>query len=1146
MSAKYYYQLPKQQGDIRHLGCLIGAAASIECADIVKRHPGLVVLITQDTHNALKLYNEIQQFSQNSVTMFSDWETLPYDNFSPHQEIISTRLINLYRLPTLTKGLLIIPVNTLMQKVCPADFLISNALVIHKGNKLSPEKLRNNLDKAGYRYVEQVLEHGEYTIRGSLLDLFPMGSNDPYRIDFFDNEIDSLRTFNVDSQLTISEIEQINLLPAHEFPIDDKAIELFRRQWRKYFDIRRDPEHIYQQISKKIVPLGIEYWQPLFFNQPLSSLFDYFPPDTLLITQDLVAMANRFWTDTYQRYESRNVDPMRPLLPPDMLWLNSEQLNQTLKTWPCIKISIEPVAQKLGNTNLPYSALPDLSISQKNKAPLHKLDEFSRNFAGRIIFSVESPGRREIVQELLAQIKINPIKIKTLNKTNNAGFYITVGAAEQGFANQDQQIALICESDILGKRVIQRHTKQYKTINIDLLIRNLAELRPGQLVVHLEHGVGRYEGLTTLVVSGIQAEYLMLTYAGNDKLYAPVSSLNLISRYSGSSDESAPLHKLGSDVWAKAKQKAAEKIRDVAVELLDFHAQRSIKPGFAFKHDKMQYQLFCQDFPFETTVDQEQAINSVLNDMCQPITMDRLVCGDVGFGKTEVAMRAAFLAITNNQQVAVLIPTTLLAQQHFDNFLDRFANWPVRIEMLSRFRSNKEQQQIINAVAEGKVDILIGTHKLLQSDFRWKSLGLLIVDEEHRFGVRQKELIKSIRANVDILTLTATPIPRTLNMAMSGMRDLSIIATPPSRRLSIKTFVRQYDDLIVREAILREILRGGQVYYLFNDVKHIEKAKERLVSLVSEARFVIAHGKMRERDLERVMTDFHHQRFNVLICTTIIETGIDIPTANTIIIERADHFGLAQLHQLRGRVGRSYHQAYAYLLTPHPKAMTDDAQKRLEVIGALENLGAGFALATHDLEIRGAGELLGKKQSGQINTIGFALYMQLLENAIEALKQGKEPSLKELTSQQTEIELRMPVLLPDDYITDVNLRLSFYKRIASAKNSNELDELKIELINRFGKLPDSCKQLLQTTDIQMHGQTLGIKRIEANEKGGFIEFSNQNKVNPTFLIELLQNSADIYRLDGPNKLKFIKPLINYAERLAFIRKLITNFQLHQV
>lgn len=1146
MSAKYYYQLPKQKGDTRHLGCLIGAAAAVECADIVERHPGLVVLIAQDTHNALKLCDEIQQFSSHSVTMLSDWETLPYDNFSPHQEIISVRLANLYRLPTLTKGLLIVPVNTLMQKVCPIDFLTSNALIMQKGDKLSREKLRNNLDKAGYRHVEQVLEHGEYATRGALLDLFPMGSDYPYRIDFFDDEIDSLRTFDVDNQLTISEVEQINLLPAHEFPTDDKAIELFRSQWREHFDIRRDPEHIYQQISKKILPAGIEYWQPLFFNQPLSALFDYFPANTLLITQDLTAAVDRFWADTYQRYESRRVDPMRPLLLPETLWLNSEQLNRGLKAWPRIKISAESIAQKAGHTNLPYLALPDLSISQQNKAPLDKLDQFSRNFTGRIIFSAQSAGRRETVQDLLAQIKINPNRIKTLNEANKPGFYITVGASEQGFTNQDQQIAFICESDILGERVIQRHTEQRKAINTDLLIRNLAELRPGQPVVHLEHGVGRYQGLTTLAAGGIQAEYLMLTYAGNDKLYVPVSSLNLISRYSGSSDENAPLHKLGNDVWTKAKQKAAEKIRDVAAELLDIHAQRSIKPGFAFKHDKMQYQLFCQGFPFETTVDQEQAINAVLSDMCQPIAMDRLVCGDVGFGKTEVAMRAAFLAITNNQQVAVLVPTTLLAQQHFDNFRDRFANWPVRIEMLSRFRSAKEQQQIINAAAEGKVDILIGTHKLLQNDIRWHALGLLIIDEEHRFGVRHKELIKSMRANVDILTLTATPIPRTLNMAMSGMRDLSIIATPPSRRLSVKTFVRQYDDLIVREAILREILRGGQVYYLFNDVKYIEKAKERLESLVPEARFVIGHGQMRERELERVMTDFHRQRFNVLICTTIIETGIDIPSANTIIIERADHFGLAQLHQLRGRVGRSYHQAYAYLLTPHPKAMTIDAQKRLEAIAALEDLGAGFALATHDLEIRGAGELLGAEQSGQLTTIGFTLYMEILENAVEALKQGKEPSLEELTRQQTEIELRMPVLLPNDYIPDVNLRLSFYKRIASAKHDKELDELKIELIDRFGNLPDAGKQLLQSTAIRMHAQALGIKRIEAHEKGGFIEFSEQNRVNATFLIALLQNSPEVYRLDGPNKLKFIKPLITYAERLTFVSQLIADFQSHQV
>ena len=705
---------------------------------------------------------------------------------------------------------------------------------------------------------------------------------------------------------------------------------------------------------------------------------------------------------------------------------------------------------------------------------------------------------------------------------------------------------MICESDMLGERVNRRRQDNRRAINTDTLIRNLAELSIGQPVVHLQHGVGRYQGMTTLEAGGVKAEYLMLSYAGNDKLYVPVSSLHLISRYSGGADENAPLHKLGGDAWVRARQKAAEKVRDVAAELLDVYAQREVKTGFAFKMDKEQYQSFRQSFPFETTPDQEMAINAVLSDMCQAISMDRLVCGDVGFGKTEVAMRAAFLAVNNNKQVAILVPTTLLAQQHFDNFRDRFANWPVNIEMISRFRSAKEQQQITEKLAEGTVDIVIGTHKLLQPNIQWKDLGLLIVDEEHRFGVRHKERIKAMRANVDILTLTATPIPRTLNMAMSGMRDLSIIATPPARRLSVKTFVREYDDLVVREAILRETLRGGQVYYLYNDVENIEKARERLAALVPEARIGIGHGQMRERELERVMNDFHHQRFNVLLCTTIIETGIDIPTANTIIIERADHFGLAQLHQLRGRVGRSHHQAYAYLLTPHPKAMTKDAHKRLEAIASLEDLGAGFALATHDLEIRGAGELLGEEQSGQMNTVGFSLYMELLESAVEALKEGREPSLEDLTNQQTEIELRMPVLLPDDYIPDVNVRLSFYKRIASAIDLTELNDLRAELIDRFGKLPDAGRYLLRNAAIRLSAMSLGITRIEAHDKGGFIEFGEKNKVEPGYLISLLQEQPAIFRLDGPSKLKFITDLTEREKRLTFIDDMLSAFNDHKI
>ena len=863
------------------------------------------------------------------------------------------------------------------------------------------------------------------------------------------------------------------------------------------------------------------------------------------MTQDLQESADRFRRDVQQRFESRGVDPMRPLLPPSQLWLTPEELNQQMKTLPRVQLNNDKLPRKAANTNLGYTALPDLKVNPQLKSPLDPLRRFLESTEAAVIFSVESEGRRESVQELLARIKIKPAEIRSLTDATVPGIYVMIGAAEHGFVDNDRQRVLICESDMLGERVVRRQDTR-RTINTDTLIRNLAELRPGQPVVHLEHGVGRYQGLTTLEAGGIKAEYLILTYAGEDKLYVPVSSLHLISRYAGGADESAPLHKLGGEAWSKARQKAAEKVRDVAAQLLDIYAQRAVKPGFAFKHDREQYREFCQSFPFETTPDQEQAINAVLSDMCQPVAMDRLVCGDVGFGKTEVAMRAAFLAVHNHKQVAVLVPTTLLAQQHYDNFRDRFANWPVRIEVLSRFRSAKEQQQVLDDTREGKVDIIIGTHKLLQSDVHWHDLGLLVVDEEHRFGVRHKERIKAMRANVDILTLTATPIPRTLNMAMSGMRDLSIIATPPARRLAAKTFVRQYDELVVREAILREVLRGGQVYYLYNDVENIEKARNRIAELVPEARVAVGHGQMRERELERVMTDFHHQRFNVLVCTTIIETGIDIPSANTIIIERADHFGLAQLHQLRGRVGRSHHQAYAYLLTPHPKAMTTDAHKRLEAIASLEDLGAGFALATHDLEIRGAGELLGEDQSGQMASVGFTLYMEMLESAVDSLKSGKEPSLEDLTQSQTEVELRMPALLPEDYLPDVNMRLSFYKRIASARSDTELTELKIELIDRFGLLPDAGRHLLAAAGLRLQAQDLGIRRIEAQEKGGFVEFSEKNHVDPAYLIGLLQNNPKQYRLDGPSKLKFICDLTDRTKRIEFIADLLTAFAAHPV
>ena len=1139
-TAFFQPDIPTQPHDHKILGNVLPGADALAISEIAEQNQNLTVVVTPDTRSAVRLSRVLSELSSQNVCVFPDWETLPYDTFSPHQEIISSRLSALFHLQNAKKGIFLLPISTLMQRLCPPQYLQHNVLLIKKGDRLVIDKMRLQLEAAGYRAVEQVLEHGEYAVRGALLDLFPMGSAVPFRLDFFDDEIDSIRTFDVDTQRTLDEINSINLLPAHEFPTDDKGVEFFRAQFRETFgEIRRDPEHIYQQISKGTLISGIEYWQPLFFSE-MATLFDYLPGQTLFVDMENNQMqGERFYQDAKQRYEQRKVDPMRPLLPPEKLWLNVDEVNRRLKSYPRITFKAEKVRSSVRQKNLPVAALPEVTIQSQQKEPLGQLRQFIEHFKGNVLFSVETEGRRETLLDLLSPLKLKPKQIQSLEQAENEKFSLLVSSLEQGFIiEQSLPVAIIGEANLLGDRVQQRSRDKRKTINPDTLVRNLAELKIGQPVVHLDHGVGRYGGLVTLDTGGIKAEYLLLNYANESKLYVPVTSLHLISRYVGGSDESAPLHKLGNEAWAKSRQKAAEKIRDVAAELLDVYAQREAKKGFAFKYDREEFQQFAATFPFEETYDQEMAINAVISDMCQPKAMDRLVCGDVGFGKTEVAMRAAFLAVMNHKQVAVLVPTTLLAQQHYENFKDRFANLPVNVEVLSRFKTAKEQKQILENLAEGKVDILIGTHKLIQSDVKFNDLGLLIIDEEHRFGVGQKEKIKQLRANIDILTLTATPIPRTLNMAMNGIRDLSIISTPPARRLSIKTFVRQNDDLVVREAILREILRGGQVYYLHNDVASIENTAEKLTALVPEARVIVGHGQMRERELERVMSDFYHQRYNVLVCSTIIETGIDVPTANTIIIERADHFGLAQLHQLRGRVGRSHHQAYAYLLTPPPKMMTKDAERRLDALENLDNLGAGFILATHDLEIRGAGELLGNEQSGQIESIGFSLYMELLDAAVKALKEGREPSLEELTQQQADIELRVPALLPDDYLGDVNMRLSFYKRIAAAESKAELDELKVELIDRFGLLPDATKNLLQIAELRLLAEPLKVVRIDAGTQGGFIEFSPKAQVNPDKFIQLIQKEPIVYRFDGPLKFKFMKDLSDNKVRLEFVVDLL--------
>ena len=1143
--------LPLKAGSRQTLGQLQGCGLSLAVAELVQHHPHPVVLLVTDTASALRLEQELQFLLQEQklpVRLFPDWETLPYDSFSPHQDIISQRLESLYHLPRMKQGLLILPVSTLMLRTPPQSFIDRFSLLVKPGDKLDLHHLRQRLEQAGYTAVEQVLEHGEFAARGSLLDLFPMGSKEPYRIDFFDDEVDTIRAFDPDSQRSSEPVPEVRLLPAHEFPTDKEAIELFRQRYRERFEISRAPECIYQQVSKGLWPAGIEYYLPLFFESS-TTLLDYLPAQSLLLTLgELHEASQRFWQDVEQRYEDRRYDINRPLLPPAALYQPVDELFAALKPYSRFELQLTPAEQKEGRHNLAIHALPDLTIDSHQAKPLQLLEEFLAKFSGRILFSVESEGRRESLRELLGQIGLCPEEYDSLHSfmATTARTGIMVSPLEKGAILVEHQLAILCESELLGERVIQRRRRdrQKSGSGNDAIIRNLAELTLGQPVVHLDHGVGRYLGLQTIDAGGVATEYLTLEYAGGDKLYVPVTSLHLISRYSGS--ENPPLHKLGNESWSKARNKAAEKVRDVAAELLDVYAKRAARPGTAFRHDRQAYANFVSGFPFEETPDQLNAINAVLSDMCQPKAMDRLVCGDVGFGKTEVAMRAAFVAVHSGRQVAVLVPTTLLAQQHYDNFRDRFANWPVNIEVMSRFKSAKEQKTALTQLGEGKIDIIIGTHKLLSEEVGFKDLGLLIVDEEHRFGVRQKEKIKALRADVDILTLTATPIPRTLNMAMSGMRDLSIIATPPAKRLAIKTFVREYDKAVIREAVLRELKRGGQVYYLHNNVESIEKCANELAELLPEARICVAHGQMRERELEKVMGDFYHQRHNLLICTTIIETGIDVPSANTIIMERADNLGLAQLHQLRGRVGRSHHQAYAYLLTPHPKQMTKDAIKRLEAIESLEDLGAGFVLATHDLEIRGAGELLGEEQSGQIESVGFTLYMEMLEQAVKALREGKEPSLDQLLGEHTDIELRLPTLLPESYIPDVNMRLSIYKRIASAADQEGLEDLRIELIDRFGLLPPPAQNLLEVAHQRQKATHLGIKRIEVSAQGGYIDFAEQTRVNPAFLVGLLQSQPRIFRMEGPTRLRFQIPCNDNAARLKLVDDLLTQLTANQL
>jgi len=1135
---------PTQAASRTALGPFYGSADS-RCVAELAQADSLTLIVTADTISANTLERELNFYLEQPIEIlsFPDWETLPYDNFSPHQDIISGRLGTLHRLPTLDEGILIVPVSTLMHRLAPTHYIAGSSLMLKLGQSIDIASFRKNLQRNGYHNVETVYERGEFALRGSLFDIFPMGSKLPYRIDLLDDEVDTLRTFNPETQRTVDKVAAIELLPAREFPLDRTSINRFLMNWHEAFNVDHEACPIYNEVSAGRAVGGMEYYLPLFFDQ-CNSLLDYLPENTAVITiGDHHGAAQRFWEDANTRFKDYGIDSRRPLLPPSRCFIPVEELYQQLKKQSVLELRHNPDAPVHKTTaSLPT---PQLSSDSEKLSPAQCFANFLETHKAPVLLCAESAGRREILLESLHKLDLHPPIVENWHdfETSGLDFAITTAPLDRGNYCGPETATLVCEPQLFGNRVAQRRRRSTSDQNAEVTaFKSINELHTGAPVVHLEHGVGRYIGLQILSVDGQQAEFLTLEYAQEARLYVPVASLHLISRYSGSDADSAPLHRLGSDQWGKARRKASEKANDIAAQLLEVYARREARQGFCFTLDPLEYETFSSTFPFEETPDQEQAITAVQSDMCLPKVMDRLICGDVGFGKTEVAMRAAFIATKNNKQVAVLVPTTLLAQQHYNSFIDRFADWPINVEVVSRFKSGADLREVTRRVANGDIDILVGTHKLLQSDFKFHDLGLLVIDEEHRFGVKQKEAIKALRTEVDILTLTATPIPRTLNMALGGMRDLSIIATPPAKRLSIKTFVREHDIGMIKEAILRETLRGGQVYYLHNEVRTIEETGRKLRELLPDLSVGVAHGQMREHQLEQVMSDFYHQRHHILLCTTIIETGIDIPNANTIIMERADKFGLAQLHQLRGRVGRSHHQAYAYLLRPPIASITRDAEKRLDAIESASDLGAGYLLATHDLEIRGAGELLGDEQSGQIHSVGFSLYMELLQNAVAALRRGEIPNVDAPLDHGTEVNLHLPALIPDNYLPDVNTRLILYKRIAAAKTDDELKDIQVEMIDRFGLLTGQIYNLFVLATLRIRAEALGIAGIDAGALGGSIDFKESTAVNPMSIVKLVQSDPRSYKLVGATRLRFERDLSDPLERQQFVEQLLHNFE----
>lgn len=1141
---------PPAPGTLTRFADFVGSSDALVLAQIAQQSKPIAI-ITANALDAQRLSEEIPYFAPSLKThLLPDWETLPYDTFSPHQDLISERLATLYQVMGGLCDVLIVPVTTALYPLLPREYLAAHTFFIKQGEMLDLKGFRQQMTLAGYAHVTQVLSPGEYSIRGGLIDLFPMGNPLPYRIDLMDNEIDTIRTFDVDTQRSIFPVKEIRLLPAREFPLDEAGRSCFRKKFREKFEGDPSKRRIYKDVSKGVAPAGIEYYLPLFFEDT-ATLFDYLPQNTLLcLHQNIRSVIEDFWRDTQSRYQLIRSDIERPILPPNEIFLACDVFFGKLKPYARIELQSYTPPDTVNALNF-ARALPPIQVNRHADNPVEKLAAFIDEIVacgGRALLLAESIGRRELIAEYLNRYNLQPENCEDYAQflvTTNP-FMLGVSPLHNGFVLTKDSLAIITESELYATHFHGRRERESrKTTSSDTLLRDLSEIKPGDPVVHEQHGIGRYMGLVSMDLGEGDpdqlSEFLSLEYQGGDKLYVPVTQLHLIGRYSGASPESAPLHKLGSGQWDKARRKAMQQVRDTAAELLNLYAQRAARQGHTFKLHQHDYDAFAEGFGFEETADQAAAIQAVIEDLTSHKPMDRLICGDVGFGKTEVALRAAFIAVADGKQVAVLVPTTLLAEQHFQNFSDRFGliadHWPVNIAELSRFRSAKEQKQALNGLAKGDIDIVIGTHKLIQKSVKFKNLGLVIIDEEHRFGVRQKEQLKRLRAEVDVLTLTATPIPRTLAMSLEGLRDFSIIATAPQRRLAIKTFVSRFSEGTIREACLRELKRGGQIYFLHNEVNTIEHMHNKLTRLLPEARINIAHGQMRERELEHVMRDFYQQRFNILLCTTIIETGIDIPSVNTIIINQANKFGLAQLHQLRGRVGRSHHQAYAYLLTPEEESLGSQAKKRLEAIQAMEELGAGFYLAMHDLEIRGAGAVLGESQSGEMQEIGFSLYSTMLDAAIKSLKEGREPDMQQPLGIATEINLHVPALLPDSYCNDIHERLIIYKRLANCDNGEQLDDMHRELIDRFGLLPVPAKTLLNCHRLRVAARPLGIMRIDASANSIQVNFAPNPPIDPAKIIQLIQKNRE-YVLSGPDRLRIDVAILEVEQRVKRINELI--------